>query len=78
MMGWHWSWWAWTVMTLAMLAGWGALFWLIAGLGHDRRGQVVDDPERTLADRLARGDIQVEEYQRRVDALRQGTGAGGR
>ena len=59
MMGWHWSWWAWTVMTLAMLAGWGALFWLLAG-------------------RLASGEIDVDEYQRRIDVLHVGTEAGAR
>jgi putative membrane protein len=34
--------------------------------GHGGR----DDPERTLADRLARGEIDTEEYQRRLDTLR--------
>ncbi len=29
-------------------------------------------PEQVLADRLARGEIEVEEYQRRLDALRAG------
>jgi len=30
-------------------------------------------PERTLANRLASGEIDVEEYQRRLDALQQTT-----
>jgi uncharacterized membrane protein len=34
--------------------------------GHDRR----DDPERTLADRLAKGEIDVEDYERLLEVLR--------
>lgn len=78
MMGWHWSWWAWTVMTLAMLAGWGALFWLLAGLGRHGTTQPADSPEEVLAGRLASGEIDVDEYQRRIDVLHVGTEAGAR
>jgi uncharacterized membrane protein len=34
--------------------------------GHDRS----DDPQRTLADRLAKGEIDTEEYKRLLDVLR--------
>jgi uncharacterized membrane protein len=37
--------------------------------GHGGRGS-TDDPERTLADRLARGEIEIDEYNQRLDALR--------
>jgi uncharacterized membrane protein len=36
--------------------------------GHSGHGW-SDDPERTLADRLARGEIDTEEYERRLEAL---------
>jgi putative membrane protein len=69
MLGWHWSWWAWSLMTVAMVAGWGAVLWLLAGLGHPDPPQEEDGAEGVLADRLARGEIDVDEYQRRIDAL---------
>ena len=64
--------------------GWwgvGALFMLICMAvmmprmmwhGHwDHGGHGwTDDPERTLADRLARGEIDTEEYERLLEALR--------
>jgi uncharacterized membrane protein len=37
-----------------------------SGHGHDRD----EEPERTLADRLAKGEIDVEEYNRLLEALR--------
>jgi uncharacterized membrane protein len=44
------------------------------GRGHGHSGHSghgwSDDPERTLADRLARGEIDTEEYERRLEALR--------
>ena len=40
------------------------------GRGHGHHGHGwSDDPERTLADRLARGEIDTEEYERRLEAL---------
>jgi putative membrane protein len=38
--------------------------------GHSGR----DEPERTLAERLAKGEIDVEEYERRLEALRRTDG----
>jgi uncharacterized membrane protein len=37
-----------------------------SGHGHDRS----DEPDRTLADRLAKGEIDVEEYNRLLETLR--------
>jgi uncharacterized membrane protein len=44
--------------------------WSRPGNAGQRR---PDGPERTLANRLASGEIDVEEYQRRLDALQQTT-----
>jgi uncharacterized membrane protein len=51
------------------------MVWMMGGMmGHGHSGQHTGDdkaePERTLADRLARGDIDVDEYHRLLDALR--------
>jgi putative membrane protein len=35
----------------------------------ERRGQRPDEVERILAERLARGEIDIEEYERRVAVL---------
>ena len=49
--------------------------WMMRGMmGHGHSAHDTDnrrdDPERTLADRLARGEIDVDEYHRRLDTLR--------
>lgn len=36
---------------------------------HDRQTDRRDDPERVLAQRLARGDIDVDEYDRLLDVV---------
>ena len=50
------------------------------GRGHGRSGHRghgwSDDPERTLADRLARGEIDADEYTRLLEALRDANGSG--
>ena len=53
---------------------------MMTGMGHSGHGgdwgrsghAGEDDPERTLAHRLAKGDIDVEEYGRLLEALRRG------
>ena len=63
-------------------AGWwlvGAVFMVICmvmmgrmmGHGHSAHGghDRSDEPERTLADRLAKGEINVEEYRRLLETL---------
>ena len=50
------------------------------GMGHSDHGgesghagpRWGDGPERTLADRLAKGEIDVEEYERLLEAMRRG------
>lgn len=73
----------WLLMALMMLVFWGGLVWLIVTL--IRNGPVHrhvlpspasspqlerPDPEAILHERFARGEIDVEEYHQRVDALR--------
>lgn len=72
------------VMGLVMLAFWGGLAWLLVtvirnGGTVQRDHQVGDestpsggrpDPEQILHERLARGELDVDEYQQRIDALR--------
>lgn len=71
---------AWLSMILMMLVVIGLLAWglylLWRGPGRERRpadgAARGRSPEETLADRLARGEIDVDEYERRMDALRAG------
>ena len=78
-------------MWLAMIAFWALLIWLIYALvtGVIRRGRQPerdeergDDARRILDQRLARGDIDLEEYQRLRDVIegragsRTGAGSG--
>jgi uncharacterized membrane protein len=64
--------WFWGGCALMMLV---MMVWMIPmmGRGHGHHGHGgqgwSDDPERTLADRLARGEIDTEEYERRLEAL---------
>ncbi len=85
-----WAWWQAGLMWLAMIAFWALLIWLIYALvtgaigrgrqperDEERRG---DDARRILDERLARGDIDLEEYRRLRDVIEgrtdTGTGAG--
>jgi uncharacterized membrane protein len=67
-----------------MFWGWGIVFmvicmvammWMMRGHGmfgsrsQESERQTRDTPERTLENRLARGEIDVDEYQRRRDEL---------
>ena len=69
-----WAWWQAGLMWLGMIAFWALLIWLIYALvtgaigrsrpperGEERRG---DDARRILDERLARGEIDFEEYER--------------
>jgi putative membrane protein len=76
--GTHWG--AWILMIIAMLVFWGALAWIIVTLLR-HRGSHSDprpvppsgaspDARRILDERLARGDIEEEEYKRRRDLIK--------
>ena len=73
----HWG--AWILMIIAMLVFWGALAWVIVTLVR-QRGSHSDSrlvpPSgtsqgalRILDERLARGEIEEEEYKRRRDLI---------
>jgi putative membrane protein len=87
MMFWNgggWAWWQAGLMWLAMIAFWALLIWVIYALvtGIIRRpGQPEPggqrqpgDARRILDERLARGEIDAEEYRRLRDVLEGGTG----
>ena len=93
-MMWYWggggvAWWGWLLMSLGMVVFWGLVIWAVwafvsaltrrpmgAG-GEDIRGR--GDPKRILDERLARGEIDADEYRRLRDLItgeRVGTGNG--
>lgn len=78
-MMWWWNdaigWGGWVVMTLIMVAFWSlVVFGAIALFGGDQgRGtKALQDPDplKILDERFARGDIEVDDYYARRDALR--------
>ncbi len=84
-----WAWWQAGLMWVAMIAFWALLIWAVYALvtGITRRpGQAgpdqaapggrpqPGDARRILDERLARGEIDPEEYQRLRDLLDGGTG----
>ena len=70
----HWAFWEVTLMWVAMIAFWGLVIWAVWALvtsatrrpDHDRRG---DDAHSILDQRLARGEIDEQEYRRLRDLL---------
>jgi putative membrane protein len=71
--------WGYALMTVSMVLFWGAvIFGIVALVRYAGRGGQQDvtapsqpsSPERLLAERFARGEIDEEEYQRRLAALR--------
>jgi putative membrane protein len=73
-----WAWWQAGLMWVAMIAFWVFLIWAIYALvtGITRKpgqpgsgGQQPGDARRILDERLARGEIDTEEYQRLREVL---------
>ena len=62
--GWGWVWIFWVVVLAAILVGCYAL-------RGRRRRTFRGDAEAVLAERFARGDIDADEYQRRLTTLRE-------
>ena len=77
------NWW-WIPMTLMMIAFWGGLAWVIVTLirhnansptggrpphPHQPPPTAPIDPRQHLAERLARGDIDIDDYRARLEAL---------
>jgi putative membrane protein len=75
--GGHLAFWQISLMWIGMVVFWGLVAWGIyalvkAGARESQRGPADDrpaDPRRILDERLARGEIDVEEYRRLRDAL---------
>ncbi len=70
----HWMWWEFSLMWVGMIVFWGLLIWAIYALvrfalrrpgGGEDRG----DARRILDERLARGEIDAEEYRRLRDLI---------
>lgn len=78
MMWWHdaMGWGGWVVMTLTMVAFWSLVVVAIVAIFRGDREVEQDqsplqpDPERILDGRFARGEIDLDEYHARQDALR--------
>ena len=73
MNGWGIGWWL--VGGIFMMLCMAMMVWMMGGMmGHGHSGGTTGDdrpdPERTLAERLARGEIDVDEYRRLLGALR--------
>ena len=70
------GWGGWIVMTLTMVAFWSlVVFGVIAIFRGDREARSDQmprerDPMQILDERFARGEIEIEEYHARQDALR--------
>ena len=65
------SWWWFVVMPLGMLGFWVLVAWVIVTVVRGDHPTATSHPEQVLAERYARGDIDADEYHRRVDDLRQ-------
>ena len=69
----------WWWMTLTMVAFWGLVIWfvvyLVRSTDHTRNDDGRPDPERLLAERFARGEIDEAEYRRALDILHEGRGS---
>jgi putative membrane protein len=78
------GWGGWILMALVMVAFWGLVIYGILALfrSGSTSGSRIDsapaDPRRILDERFARGEIELEEYQSRRDALVDGTSSGRR
>jgi len=64
-------WWAWLPMSLFMIAIWGLLIWAVVRLlGEWRPGRPHrSTPLEILDERLARGEIDIDEYRERRASL---------
>jgi len=75
----HMSGWGWFGMTIGMIAFWGLLIALAVlayraftggdAIGGRNSGPASSDPRQILAVRYARGEIDEDEYQRRLATL---------
>lgn len=77
-MMWYWGggvhWWGWLLGVLGMVVFWGLVVWVIwyfvtMVVHRPDAGGPRDDPRRILDERLARGEIDAEEYRRLRDLI---------
>lgn len=77
-MMWYWGngtqWWGWLIGVVVMVAFWGVIVWAIwyfvTSFGRQpEHGARNTDPKRILDERLARGEVDAEEYGRLRDLM---------
>ena len=77
-MMWYWGggvqWWGWLLGALGMVAFWGLVIWAIwyfvtSVVRRPGSERLSGDPKRILDERLARGEIDAEEYRRLRDLM---------
>ena len=77
-MMWYWSggmhWWGWLLGSVGMIVFWGLIIWGVWYLVTGRAGQFGSsrgetDAKRILDERLARGEIDTDEYRRRLTVI---------
>jgi putative membrane protein len=78
-MMWYWSggmhWWGWLLGTVGMVAFWGLIIWAVwyfvtgGSRPTDQDGRSPGDARRILDERLARGEIEPDEYRRLRDLI---------
>ena len=72
--------WGYALMTISMILFWGAVIYGIVALVRyarpdgpqrgERAGSPAPEPERLLAERFARGEIDEDDYYQRLTSLR--------
>lgn len=78
MMWWHGdlSWWGWSIMTIGMLALWAVIAWVIVFVTRNANASPsARTPRDILAERYAHGEIDADEYHRRLDDVRHDSAA---
>ena len=73
-MGYEMVWWMWALMILGTLGLWALVIVVVRGMFQGKPAETPpprasSDPVRLLDDRLARGDINPDEYQRARNLL---------
>ena len=85
-MMWYWGggvhWWGWLLGVLGMIVFWSVLLWalwyFLSAVLHRRPpndGERPDDPKRILDERLARGEIDADEYRHLRDLMAERDGS---
>jgi putative membrane protein len=62
--------WGYALMAIGMILFWGAVIYGIVALVRYTRRDAPQGPERLLAERFARGEIDEDEYHQRLTSLR--------